>query len=531
MKEHKATFAVLSVLMLVGAGCSHHDQPTARQHKPLWKPGDNHSAASAKEAPQPKILPDTHFAAGRLFERQGLAEKAIQQYRKAIAVNHTYGDAHHRLGVLLSATGRHEEALPMLRRAAVLKPGSAVVHNDLGFELMFHQAWSEAEQEFRRSVQLMSRYPRAHVNLGLALSQQGRFDEALAAFREVLPEPDAHYNLALLLRGQQRYAQAVEALHTVLRIDPKFRAAQAQLDQIMPLLETERTVVGPTHERGTPMPVEHSTVAQGLPAPQFETVDQVPALLAVAVAAPRAPGSAVPDEPISYSSLDAALVVNVTPSASWLDESWVGPVSFMLAPEPPCFDEDEVIVERRELVGAPIGYNTFMQPIIPDSEGYMTRGGSPARPTAASSIVGEPSVDPPAPPHDYVPRGALPGEPGVSVSPEARRFGTTGAHDSAAPRRSTMSSTIAPQGGGKFMSPVGRPVHRTVFAGGIDSVWDGASFAPSVATNPRAWLQTIDDYHNALSVVRNEIACWEEKVDQQVWFEEAGLNYSPIDGY
>ncbi len=531
MKEHYTRLAVLSVWMLIGSGCAHNDQRAARQHKPNWKPTDNQSAASAKEAPPPKILPDTHFAAGRLFERQGLAEKAIQQYRKAIAVNHNYGDAHHRLGVLLSATGRHEEALPMLRRAALLKPGSAVIHNDLGFELLFHHAWVEAEQEFRRAVQILPRYPRAHVNLGLALSQQGRFDDALAAFLEVLPEPDAHYNLALLLRGQQRYAQAAESLHTVLRIDPNFRAARVQLDQITARLEVARTADAtqdPAPVTIAPLPA----VVQGSPQPLIEAVDPAPTTMAASITAPM--GSPVPasqDEPLNHCLQETAELARVTTAASWLDESWVGPVSLVLPPEPPCLDDDEVIVERRELIGAPIGYNSYMQPIVPDGEDAMVPGGVLPRPTAAASIIDEPPAGPPAPTYNHPHSGAPSSKPVTRPSPQSSSMGASDAQESPVPKRSTMASSVAPSGGGTFMSPVARPMHRTVFAGEFDNAWDGAAFAPSVATNPRAWLRTIDDYHNALSVVRNEIACWEEKVQQQVWLEEVGLNYSPVSGY
>lgn len=527
MKEHYSKLAALSVLVLVGSGCSHNDQPTARQHKPHWKSVDNQSAVSAKEAPPPKILPDTHFAAGRLFERQGLAEKAIQQYRKAIAVNHNYGDAHHRLGVLLSATGRHEEALPLLRRAATLKPGSAVIHNDLGFELLFHHAWVEAEQEFRRATQILPRYPRAYVNLGLALSQQGRFDDALAAFLEVLPEPDAHYNLALLLRGQQRYAEATESLHTVLRLDPNFRAAHLQLEQITPRLEQARAV-GPMQETA-PVTPPLPAVVQGAPQPLIASVDQAPATVAVTTNAPLAPSVSASQEELL--NICPAEVMPVMTAVSWLDESWVGPVSLVLPSEPPCFDDNEVIVERRELIGAPIGYNTYMQPVPPDESGSVVSSGASWRPTAAASIVDEPLAGPPTPTHSHSNGMAPSSGQDVSRSPQASNHGASDVRVPADAKRSTLASSVAPSGGGSFMSPVARPMHRTVFAGEFDNAWDGAAFAPSVATNPRAWLRTIDDYHDALSVVRNEIACWEEKVQQQVWFEEVGLNYSPTSGY
>lgn len=189
--------------------------------------------ANAKDAETPKILPETHFAAGRLFETQGQFEKAVHQYRKAVAVNHHFTEAYHRLGLTLSRTGKHDEAAQALRRAVELQPDRAQLRNDLGFELLLCREWPEAEVQLVHAINLRPDFPRAYVNLGIVQSKRGRFSEALATFRTVLPEADAYYNLGLMYRGQRRLDEAVAAFRHVLAIDPKFTAANKQLDQIV----------------------------------------------------------------------------------------------------------------------------------------------------------------------------------------------------------------------------------------------------------------------------------------------------------
>lgn len=234
-RTRKATILVVATLCV--AGCAHSDRSTSRYGEPMWRPVADAKAVKATEAPPVAILPQTHFAAAKLFESQGLYGKAITQYRKAVAVDHTFVEAYHRLGLLLSAVGKHEEALKPLQRAVQLRANNAMLRNNYGFELLLNQRWTDAEEQLTRAVRLQPEFPRAHVNLGIVQSKLGRFDEALASFRRVLPEPDAYYNVGLMYRGQHRYAEAAEVFEYVLTLDPNFVAARTQLKQIASHIE------------------------------------------------------------------------------------------------------------------------------------------------------------------------------------------------------------------------------------------------------------------------------------------------------
>ena len=259
------------VATLCAAGCAKSDFQVARQSRTTLRPAAADCAmANAPEEKPPKILPETHFAAGMLFERQGQFDPAIAQYRKAVALNHNYVAAYHRLALLLSATGQHLEAAETLQRAVAQRPENAVLRNNLGFEWMLAQQWDDAERELRKAIELQPDLAASHINLGMVLAKSGRFGESLAAFQVVLPEADAYYNLGLMFRGQQMYPEAANAFRQVLTINPQFTAAKTQLDQI-----TRRT------EPKTPAPA----VAE---APQPE-----PIRLAFPKAEPQAPAVAV----------------------------------------------------------------------------------------------------------------------------------------------------------------------------------------------------------------------------------------------
>jgi len=233
----KAT--ILTLAAFFASGCAKSDYSVSQRERRSWKPVDDAAIASAPEAAPPKILPETFFAAGLLFEHQGHIASALHQYRKATAVNHTYAAAYHRLGLMLSLSGKQDQAIEAISRAVALKPDDPIFRNNLGFTLMLQERWSDAEIELRRAIELLPDFARAHINLGISLSRMGRFDESLSSFLTVLPETDAHYNLGLMLRGQQRYQEAANRFGHVLSLNPSFTAAAAQLEELAAYIPPE----------------------------------------------------------------------------------------------------------------------------------------------------------------------------------------------------------------------------------------------------------------------------------------------------
>lgn len=225
--------AAAVVLALVATGCGQRQSSfRTTSGRPTLRPITDSDIAKARDERPPKILPETHFAAGKLFDAQGVYDKAIEQYRKAIALNHNYGEAYHRLGLLYSRLGKRDDAVANLRRAIELSPKDAVARNNYGFELLLCGELLTAEAAFREAINLQPDFKRAYVNLGIAQSKLGRFDDALACFRSVLPEADAYYNLGLMYRGQKELVDARKTFEHVLMLDPGFAAARLQLAQM-----------------------------------------------------------------------------------------------------------------------------------------------------------------------------------------------------------------------------------------------------------------------------------------------------------
>ena len=255
--------AVLGTGLAVAGGCAKTDPMKDRFSRPNYMAVTDKDLKDAPMADAPSILPQTHYAAGRLFESQGLIGKAIEQYHRAVILHHDYAEAHHRLGRTLSIAGQHDEALKALARAAELAPKNVAYRNDLGFELIYHEKWEAAESQLRQAISLSPKFSRAHINLALVLSRTGRFDEAEQAFRAVLPEPDVHYNLGLMYRGQQRYVEAAGSFRRTLELNPEFSAATVQLAQLAERIEAAAPKV---EETATQTTVEQRITPQAISA-------------------------------------------------------------------------------------------------------------------------------------------------------------------------------------------------------------------------------------------------------------------------
>ena len=237
----KTKASMLTLATILAAGCASSDLGSKARKNARWALLDEPKNRNVEDVPEPKILPQTYFAAARLLEEEGDFGAAIVQFRKAIAVNHNFVGAYHRLGVLLSSMGLHDEAIQSLSRATMLAPDNVVVRNNYGFALMVNQRWEEAAAQFRRCTELQPQFTRAYVNLGMTLTRLDRFDEALATFRRVLPEPDAHYNLGLMYRALGRYDEAAESFRSALAVNAAFLAANAELNEIANRLASSRS--------------------------------------------------------------------------------------------------------------------------------------------------------------------------------------------------------------------------------------------------------------------------------------------------
>lgn len=188
--------------------------------------------ADVELEPEPKILPDTYMAAGRLAEGRGELILAVSMYRKAAALNHDCVSAYNRLGLLLARLGHHKRADEALTTAIELAPDKAYLRNNLAYSYILQHRWKEAEGELRQALDVQPEFTRARVNLGMVLARLGQYEQAMKHFLLVLPPASAHYNLGLICEFNRGYAKARESFTQALALDPQMQAARDGLARV-----------------------------------------------------------------------------------------------------------------------------------------------------------------------------------------------------------------------------------------------------------------------------------------------------------
>jgi CHAT domain-containing protein/Flp pilus assembly protein TadD len=194
----------------------------------------------------PAVTPATINALEAVVEGKTLAARrrwteAIAAYRRAIQLDPNLAVAHNNLGTALAQQGRLQEAEDAYRRAIQLDANLASAYNNLGEVLAESGRPQEAEQVRNQASTLLSNTSFANVisylNLGIALENQGKHEEAIAAYElaiEVNPTLGTAYNnLGNSLRSLERFEDAAEAYRRAIELTPTLVVAYNNLGFVL----------------------------------------------------------------------------------------------------------------------------------------------------------------------------------------------------------------------------------------------------------------------------------------------------------
>jgi len=112
-----------------------------------------------------------------------------------------------------------------------------MIHDRIAFLLDRRGTLAQAEAEYRKAIQLNpeeSYYPR--LNLAVVLQREGHFDEAVEQYgfliKDAPTEPSLYFLLGRTRELQGRFPDAVAAFRKTLELQPGYALAQIQLNAI-----------------------------------------------------------------------------------------------------------------------------------------------------------------------------------------------------------------------------------------------------------------------------------------------------------
>ncbi len=110
---------------------------------------------------------EAHTFLGWTYSFMGKYDEAIDECKKAIEVDPSFGNPYNDIGAYLVETGRFGEAIPWLKKAMTAKryEPKHYPHFNLGRILENQGKWIEAMEEYKKAVQLFPQYTIAHEAL------------------------------------------------------------------------------------------------------------------------------------------------------------------------------------------------------------------------------------------------------------------------------------------------------------------------------------------------------------------------------
>ena len=164
------------------------------------------------------------IAMANILKREGRMDDVIAVCNKTLAVDPRNNQACALIGEAYMESGDGARALPFLEKAVEIQPKLTQNRLALAACLVVVKQFEKAEQMFRGLLDESPKFPFVHFNLGLLYEEEGRLDEARAAYSEEVrqypKEYKAHFNFGKLLFRQGDRTGYLNEMREVVRLAP-----------------------------------------------------------------------------------------------------------------------------------------------------------------------------------------------------------------------------------------------------------------------------------------------------------------------
>jgi tetratricopeptide (TPR) repeat protein len=188
---------------------------------------------SARCGGDPMARRQRHLERADEYFKQGQFSEAVVEYRNAIQISETFGEARAKLALSYERLGDYQKAFAERIRAADLLPQDVDLQLSAGGYLLAAGRFDEARSRAQNVLKLESENVRAQILLGNSLAGLREFDQAISEIERAIqldPERAATYvNLGMLESSQGQRDAAEAALKKAVAIDPKWIPARLAL--------------------------------------------------------------------------------------------------------------------------------------------------------------------------------------------------------------------------------------------------------------------------------------------------------------
>ena len=182
----------ISLLLVLLASCS-DDASTANSKLNLSNEADR---IDPDRPPTPQtlyIMADMLMSQKQEQRAEGLFQRILKEYPDFMPAYNSYSE-------LLMRQRRLPEAIKVLEDGLKKNENDPVLLNNLGMCWLIRAQYDKALGYFTRAAGQIPENTRYRANMAASLALMGRKDEAIALYRQILPEEEAMENIRILYK-------------------------------------------------------------------------------------------------------------------------------------------------------------------------------------------------------------------------------------------------------------------------------------------------------------------------------------------
>ncbi|MHC4530511.1 MAG: tetratricopeptide repeat protein [Planctomycetota bacterium] len=188
----------LAFISIFSCGCGGPDTNGKQQHKYL---SSQEGIEFQQGADQPPSM-ETLYSMATIFIHQGRFNEAELLLQRVINKNPKFLLAYNDLAETKIRNRRTSEAIEILSTAIKENSSDPTTFNNLGMCWIIRRDYEKALQMFTDAAGLEPENTRYRANMALALGLMERDNEALALYRQILPEEQANKNLSIIQQAR-----------------------------------------------------------------------------------------------------------------------------------------------------------------------------------------------------------------------------------------------------------------------------------------------------------------------------------------
>jgi tetratricopeptide (TPR) repeat protein len=178
---------------------------------------------------------EEHFQRGNQFDEKGQAERALEEWERAIRLNPDHFEAHYNLGLAYADAGDNPLAIEELSEALRVNPDDPDTLRELGGIFLEDGRVDDAIAPLRQALERAPRDGQAARWLAEAYLAQSNFAEAtrtLAAVARAADDADWLFDLGKSYERDHRRAQALWAYEQAVAVNNKHREAILGIERL-----------------------------------------------------------------------------------------------------------------------------------------------------------------------------------------------------------------------------------------------------------------------------------------------------------